>query len=197
MKTIRIADRSDAPGLVEIYAPIVAASHISFETEPPTEQEMGSRVAAALTFAPWLVCVDGGRVDGYAYASRHRDRAAYRWCVDVSVYVRDGVRRAGIGRALYTSLFALLAMQGFYAAHAGITLPNDASVGLHESLGFRLVGVYPRVGFKCDAWYDVGWWQLELRDRTGEPRPTLSMEAMRKSPQWIKAVAKGQPIVER
>jgi L-amino acid N-acyltransferase YncA/FMN phosphatase YigB (HAD superfamily) len=97
---------------------------------------MARRLAATLSFAPWLVCVDGARVDGYAYATRHRERAAYRWCVDVSVYVRDGCRRGGVGRALYTSLLALLRLQGFRAAHAGITLPNDASVGLHESLGF-------------------------------------------------------------
>jgi L-amino acid N-acyltransferase YncA len=150
-----------------------------------------------LTFAPWLVCVDGRRVIGYAYASRHRERAAYRWCVDVSVYVRDGCRGAGVGRALYTSLIALLRLQGFCAAHAGITLPNEASVRLHESLGFRPVAVYPRVGFKCGAWHDVGWWQLGLQERIGEPGPVSSMDAMRQSRQWNEAMALGQPFVAR
>ena len=191
MKTIRIAEPADAREVADIYGPIVSGSAISFETEVPTGPEMEGRIAAALSFAPWLVCIEGERVVGYAYTSRHRERAAYRWCVDVSVYVRDTCRRAGVGRALYTSLFTLLRLQGFYAAHAGITLPNEASVGLHESLGFRPVGVYSRVGFKCGRWHDVGWWQLELRDRSGEPRPTLPMEALRRSTGWDEAIAAG------
>jgi L-amino acid N-acyltransferase YncA len=195
MKTIRIADPADAREVADIYAPIVATSAISFETEVPTEQEMAGRIAALLAFAPWLVCVDGERVAGYAYASRHRERAAYRWCVDVSIYVRDSSRRTGVARALYTSLFALLRLQGFYAAHAGITLPNEASVRLHESLGFRPVGVYPRVGFKRGRWHDVGWWQLPLRERSGEPGPTWSMEALRRSAGWDDAVAAGAPLL--
>ena len=133
----------------------------------------------------------------YAYASKHRERAAYRWCVDVSVYIRDSCRRSGVGRALYTSLFTLLRLQGFYAAHAGVTLPNEASVGLHESLGFRPVGVYPRVGFKDGRWYDVGWWQLALRDRSEEPGPTLSMEALRQAAGWDEAIDAGLKLFSR
>jgi L-amino acid N-acyltransferase YncA len=191
MKTIRMAEPGDARGVAEIYGPIVAATPISFETEVPTEQEMTARIASTLAFAPWLVCVDGERVTGYAYASRHRERAAYRWCVDVSVYIRDAHRRSGVGRGLYGALFALLRLQGFYAAHAGITLPNDASVRLHESAGFRPVGVYPRVGFKLGAWHDVGWWQLPLRERTGEPGPIATVEALRRSPGFGEALAVG------
>jgi L-amino acid N-acyltransferase YncA len=191
MKTIRLAAPHDAGQVADIYGPIVAASTISFETQPPSVEEMARRIAAALELAPWLVCADGERALGYAYASRHRERAAYRWCVDVSVYVRDGCRRGGVGRALYTSLFALLRLQGFFAAHAGITLPNEASVRLHESLGFRPVGVYPRVGFKCGRWCDVGWWQLELRPRSGEPAPTLTLQALQASAGWEDAIADG------
>lgn len=197
MRTIRIAEPADAPGVAAIYGPFVAASPVSFEMAVPTAPEMESRITSGLAFAPWLVCVDGAHVDGYAYASRHRERAAYRFCVDVSVYVGEGRRRTGVGRALYTSLLALLRLQGFYAVHAGITLPNEASVRLHESLGFRPAGVYPRVGFKCGAWHDVGWWQLALRDRRGEPLETLSMEALRRSAQWDEAVAAGCAIVSR
>jgi L-amino acid N-acyltransferase YncA len=197
MRTIRIAESADAAALAEIYAPVVAGTVVSFEVDVPSPAEMARRLAATLSFAPWLVCVDGARVDGYSYATRHRERAAYRWCVDVSVYVRDGCRRGGVGRALYTSLLALLRLQGFRAAHAGITLPNDASVGLHESLGFRPVGVYPRVGFKHGAWHDVGWWQLELHERMGEPEPTVSMEALRASPRWSDALAAGLPLLSR
>jgi L-amino acid N-acyltransferase YncA len=195
MRTIRIAEPADARGVAEIYGPVVAGSATSFETEIPGEREMADRVAAALAFAPWLVCADGARVDGYAYAAKHRERAAYRWCVDVSVYVREGCRRAGVGRALYTSLFALLRLQGFHAAHAGVTLPNAASVGLHESLGFRPVGVYEKVGFKLGAWHDVGWWQLELRERSGEPGPIATMEALRSSPRWGEAIGAGVALL--
>jgi L-amino acid N-acyltransferase YncA len=197
MRTIRIAEAADAQGVAEIYAPAVVGSAVSFETEVPTAREMEGRITSALAFAPWLVCVDGQRVDGYAYASRHRERAAYQWCVDVSVYVHERCRRVSVGRALYTSLFALLRLQGFYAAHAGITLPNEASVRLHESLGFQPVGVYPRVGFKCGAWQDVGWWQLGLRDRVGDPGPTSSMAVLRESARWDEAVASGSAILPR
>jgi L-amino acid N-acyltransferase YncA len=197
MKTIRLAELADARGVAEIYAPSVEGSPISFETAVPTAQEMEGRIAAVLTFAPWLVCVGAERVEGYAYASRHHERAAYRWSVDVSVYVCEGCRRAGVGRALYAALLALLRAQGFCAAHAGITLPNEASVGLHESFGFRPVGVYPSVGFKGGVWHDVGWWQLGLRDRSGEPAPTSSMAVLRRSAQWDEAIAAGRALLSR
>ena len=197
MKTIRLAVRDDGRQVAEIYAPVVAGSAISFEADPPAAEEMAGRIDAALPFAPWLVCADGERLLGYAYASRHRERAAYRWCVDVSVYVREGCRGAGVGRALYTSLLALVRLQGFFAAHAGITLPNEASVRLHESLGFRPVGVYPRVGFKRGRWHDVGWWQLELRPRTGEPSPTLPPGALEGSGGWSEALAAGCALLSR
>jgi phosphinothricin acetyltransferase len=197
LRTIRIAEPADARGVAEIYAPSVAASPISFETAVPTPQEMQGRIAAILAFAPWLVCVGAERIEGYAYASPHRDRAAYRWCVDVSVYVHEHGRRAGVARGLYMALLALLRLQGFYAAHAGITLPNEPSVRLHESFGFQRVGVYPRVGYKCGAWHDVGWWQLELRDRVAAPEPTLSMEALRRSPRWDEAIEAGRAALGR
>jgi len=188
---LRLAEPADAAAVAAIYAPVVAGTAISFELEPPDSREMEARIAAALGFAPWLVCCDGGAVVGYAYAARHRERAAYRWSVDVSVYVGEGRRRGGVGRALYGSLLALLRLQGFCAAHAGITLPNAASVGLHEALGFRPVGVYRKVGFKLGAWHDVGWWQLELRERRGPPAPTLSMAELRRAPGFDAALAAG------
>lgn len=195
MKTIRLAGPSDAGGVAEIYGPVVAATAISFEIDPITGREMERRIAEVLRLAPWLVCSDPEGVAGYAYASRHRERAAYRWCVDVSVYVRDTRRRTGVGRALYTSLLSLLRLQGFRAAHAGITLPNPASVALHESLGFRPIGVYPAVGFKLGRWHDVGWWQLELGDRTGVPEPPLTMDALRRAPGFDAALASGLPLL--
>jgi L-amino acid N-acyltransferase YncA len=185
---IRLASAEDAPHIAAIYAPYVAGAATSFELDPPDTAEISRRMSSAT--APWLVGVEGREVVGYAYASRHRDRAAYQWSVDVAVYVRDDRHRRGIGRALYSRLFALLRLQGFYAAHAGITLPNDGSVGLHEALGFQPVGVYRAVGWKLGAWRDVGWWQLALQERPPVPTTPLSLAEAQALPGWDAALAR-------
>ncbi|HEX3769931.1 MAG TPA: arsinothricin resistance N-acetyltransferase ArsN1 family B [Polyangiaceae bacterium] len=195
MRTIRLAKAADGQGVAEIYAPVVKDTAISFEVDPPGADEMGARIAATTSAIPWLVCVEGDRVDGYVYASRFNERAAYGWSVNVTCYVREGRRRAGIGRGLYTALLPILHAQGIYAAHAGITLPNDASVGLHESFGMRRVALYSRVGFKLGAWHDVGWWQVELRERTGTPDPILPMVGLMRLPAWREAIAAGERVM--
>ncbi len=157
---LRLATKDDAAEIAAIYRPVVAFTPISFETEPPDAREIEHRIQDTLPAYPWLVCDADGRVAGYAYATRHRTRAAYQWSVDTSVYVHQDWRRCGIGQALYTSLFRVLAAQGYFNAYAGITLPNAESVGLHESVGFQSVGVYRKVGYKFRVWHDVGWWQL-------------------------------------
>jgi L-amino acid N-acyltransferase YncA len=182
MKDIRLAVPSDAPGILEIYRPFIETTPVTFETEVPAVAQVEERIAAALQFAPWLVGTDARGIVGYAYATKYRERAAYQWCVEVSLYVREGDRRQGVGRSLYRSLFALLRLQGFRAANAVITLPNAASVGLHEALGFRPIGVHTLVGFKLGRWHDVGHWQLELGERRSEPAPILSVELLRRSP---------------
>jgi phosphinothricin acetyltransferase len=188
---IRLATASDAEAIAAIYHPIVAGTAISFETDPPGPREIERRIGETLAFAPWLVDQsEDGAVRGYAYASRHRERAAYRWSVDVTCYVHAAHRRKHVGRALYQALFALLRLQGFHAAHAGITLPNAASVALHESLGFVPVGVYRAVGFKLGAWHDVGWWQLELLPRNAQPAQLRTAAESRQ--QW--ALALGKPL---
>ena len=161
---IRLATLADAPEIAAIYRPYVEDSVISFELTAPSETVMRERMGKVLGKLPWLVCEQDGALAGYAYASPHRDRDAYQWSVDVSVYLRQGLQRRGFGRALYSELFTLLVQQGYYTAFAGISLPNAASVGLHESFGFGLVGVYRNTGFKFGAWHDVGWWQKPLRD---------------------------------
>lgn len=195
MARIRLAEAADAPSFPEIYAPSVVDSCISFELEVPDAAEFRRRLEAQARVAPWLVCEEAGRVLGYAYGSRHRERAAYRWSTDASVYVAAGARRRGVGRALYRSLFALLALQGFRAVHAGIALPNPPSVGLHEALGFLPVGVYRAVGFKAGRWCDVGWWQLELLPRVGPPPEPLDVAAARALPGWAPSLASGEALV--
>jgi L-amino acid N-acyltransferase YncA len=194
---IRLATPDDARGVQEIYAPVVRETAISFALEPPTVEEMQQRIVKTLAQMPWLVCEHGGDILGYVYASQHRTRPAYQWSVDVSVYVHANARRSGVGQALYRSLFALLILQGFYGAYAGITLPNPASVGLHESLGFQPVGIYRAVGYKLGAWHDVGWWQLALQESVIAPEPPSDLSTIRTSPEWDAALANGLPLLRR
>lgn len=182
MVDIRLVEPTDAEAITEIYAPIVRETVISFERTPPDEAEIENRIEATLPTYPWLVCVHDDELLGYAYASPHRSRESYQWSVDVSVYVRSDHHRSGIGRGLYESLFALLREQGYYNAYAGIGLPNPASVGLHESLGFEQVGTYRDVGYKDGSWRSVGWWHLRLVEETdgdeAEPTPPRSLSAL-------------------
>lgn len=161
----------DAAASAAIYASYVTETVISLEETPPTEAEMAARMARHSAKHAWLMAELEGEPVGFAYGSQHRERAAYRWAADVSVYVDRHAHRRGIGRQLYTTLLDTLARRGYYVACAGITLPNPASVALHESFGFVPVGVYRNVGFKFGAWHDVGWWQLELRPATAGEAP--------------------------
>jgi len=168
-ESIRIATVADAGAVAAVYAPYVTETVISFEADPPGEAEMAGRMARIAAACPWLVYDVDGEVLGYAYAGPHAERAAYRWSVDATVYVARPAHRQGIGRALYERLEAILKLQGFHTAYAGITLPNAASVGLHEARGYRPVGVYREVGYKMGAWHDVGWWGLRLGPAASEP----------------------------
>lgn len=185
--TIRTARPPDAAAIAAIYAPIVRDTHTSFETVPPTPDEMGARVSTALERYPWLVYEREGAVVGYAYAGAHRSRHAYQWAVETSAYVAEGARRSGVGRDLMAALLDTLTRQRFTLALAGISLPNEASVRFHESLGFERTATYPRVGYKQGRWYDTAWWQLALVSGGGAPAdpiwfPDLTPRASRGTP---------------
>jgi L-amino acid N-acyltransferase YncA len=173
MNPVRVATAADAEAVAAIYAPYVTDTAISFEEEPPSPTEMAARVSATLETHPFFVYDSGEGVIGYAYASTHLTRAAYRWSCNVSAYVAAGHIRRGIGRALYGELLGIVKSQGFHAAFAGVALPNEASVGLHEAMGFRHLGTYREVGFKHGRWHDVGWWRLGLAEGppASEPIP--------------------------
>jgi L-amino acid N-acyltransferase YncA len=178
---IRDADpAADAAACAAIYAPFVNDTAISFEERPPDAAEMRRRMENLVHRYPWLVAEDDASVVGYAYGGPHRERAAYRWAADVTIYIGPGHQRQGLGRALYEALFQRLTAQGLRMACAGITLPNDASVALHERLGFRPVGVYRQIGWKFDRWHDVAWYQRALRtegpDPPAEPGPPTTTE---------------------
>lgn len=168
---IRDATECDGAACAAIYAPYVTGTVITFETEPPTPAQMAERIAAASRTHAWVVLEDAGQVIGYAYGGAFKARAAYRWSCEVSVYLEAGRRRTGGGRALYAALFDRLARRGFRTAVAGMTLPNDASVGLHRAMGFEPVGTYRRIGWKHGAWHDVAWAQRDLAAGNGPPGP--------------------------
>ena len=174
--TIRLATAADAAGVRAIYAPYVRETWVSFEADVPSVEEMAGRIEGAAPRYPWLVADNGGAVAGYAYASAHRGRSAYQWSAEVSVYVAETHRRRGFARRLYGALVDVLQLQGFANAYAGIALPNEASVGAHEALGFEPVGVYRGVGFKLGAWRDVGWWALRLGDGAAPAPPRTLAE---------------------
>ena len=170
--TIRDADPGhDAAACAAIYAPHVEGSPVSFEERAPDAAELAARIERYGRSHAWLVAERGGEVVGYAYATAFNERHAYRWSASVSVYVGESARGEGIGRALYEALCARLRERGFRMACAGITLPNQASVGLHEALGFERVGINREIGWKEGAWRDVGWFQLELAPAPDGPPP--------------------------
>lgn len=188
---IRLAQIDDASQLQAIYAPY-CDTPISFEAEPPTIDEFRGRIEKIIEQYPWLVLQSSGEILGYAYAARHRERAAYRWSVDATVYVKPGQHRRGVGRALYASLFAILPLQGYLNAYAGVTLPNPASVGLHLAMGFQPVGVYRQVGFKMGRWHDVAWYHLPLRAMPDEPAESKPLEEVRRTKEWELGLVSGQ-----
>lgn len=173
---IRVATPQDAAGVLEIYAPAVRDTVISFELESPSLTEMEQRITKTLKTHPWLVYEIDGVVAGYAYATKEKERAAYQWNVTVSVYVHPQYYRQGIASKLYARLIEILQQQGFYNAYAGIALPNEASVTTHEKMGFRWLVTMPQTGYKLGGWHDVGWWLLSLQSKSANPNSPIPFE---------------------
>ena len=183
---IRLATPDDAAGCLEIYRPFVESSHSTFETEVPSVEAFAERMARFLATHPWLVAVDSDRVAGYAYASPFKDRAAYQWTAEVSVYLAPYARGRGLGRALYEALFRCMRGQGYLNAVGLIAQPNEVSVALHEKMGFERVAWLPKPGFKLGRWHDVGWWWLALGPAPDSPAPPVPLAACRaQAGQWI------------
>ena len=189
---IRMASPADASEVLAIYAPFVVKTSVSFETDPPSIEEVARRISTTLPEFPWLVCEYDGRLVGYAYAGRFRARPAYRWTVETAVYVRDGFHGQRVGTAIYSSLLACLRLQGLRTAVAGITLPNEASARLHQRLGFQLVGVFHHVGHKLGVWHDVAWWERTLQELPEPPPEPLRCAQAVNTPRWSEAIASGQ-----
>ena len=176
---LRLVVPDDAAQIAAIYAPFCLETAISFEAEAPDEAAVRERIYAVADRYPWLVAVSEKReILGYAYATKHRERAAYRWSVDFAVYLAPSAKGQGIGTELYNALVAICRLLGYHRAFAGIALPNEASVRLHEKVGFRPIGVYQRVGYKLGKWHDVGWWSLDLLPESDSPDEPVAMKTM-------------------
>lgn len=176
---LRLAQVRDAADILAIYAPYCESTTVTFEVVPPSLATMEERITRIRGEYPWIIGELNGRVAGYVYASRFRERAAYKWTAEAAIYVAMDSQRRGLGHAMYSALFSILRAQGFFKAVAGITLPNPASVGLHERFGFRQTGIFPAVGHKDGTWLDVGWWQLALQPEVlhpPDPRPFSDLQ---------------------
>jgi len=168
------ATPSLAGSMLAIYTPFITDGAVTFETIPPSLEDFKKRIETYTTTHPWLVMMDDNEVAGYAYASPHRERLAYQWVTECSVYMHPSYKQKGIARSLYKTLFHILRMQGFYKVYAGITLPNDESIGFHEKMGFEWFATYKEVGYKAGHWQDVGWWELKLQQTsTQAPQPPV------------------------
>jgi phosphinothricin acetyltransferase len=187
---LRLATPADATAVAAIYAPYVTDSVISFEAEAPSPSEMAARIERVIARTPWVVAEVDGVVRAYAYGARHRERAAYDWTVETTVYVDRSFAGRGLGRTTMEALLQILRLQGAHLAVAGVTLPNPASVALHLALGFRRVGEFEAIGYKFGAWHGVEWFNLELGRRPDVPVPLVPLPELLGDPR-LEAALKG------
>lgn len=178
MKKMRIVQSSDAASILEIYTPYILDTAVTFETEIPSINSFEERIKLYTEKWPWIVYKIDGIIAGYAYATKHRERLAYQWCVESSVYIRDQFQREGIASKLYNALFEVLRLQGFINVYAGIALPNDKSITLHERLGFTNFVYYKNVGYKLGEWRTVGWWQKQINEYEKQPSAPVNFAEM-------------------
>ena len=168
-KKIRLAREGDFDSILEIYAPFITDTVITFEYEVPTQAEFAKRIKDIQIKYPWLICAVDGNVVGYAYASQFNERSAYDWSVDFSIYIKPEFQGKNLGKALYFALLELLKLQGYYNAYAGVTLPNIKSEGLHQAFGFKEAGIFYNAGFKFGDWYHVKWFELKIQGYSLKP----------------------------
>lgn len=189
---LRVAEAHDVPAMLAIYTPYVLETTISSEYTPPSREELAARLDGYSQSLPWLVCEYGGQVVGYGYACPHRTRAGYQWSVETSIYVASAYHRCGIARAIYTALFALLTMQGYYNIFVGITAPNQNSIKFHTAMGFTISGSYQQSMYKFGQWRDVLWMGKSLRAHDSVPQPTIPFPKLAHSPLTLRILRTAQ-----
>ncbi len=192
---LRLVREGDAEQIAAIYEPYVRDTAITFAGAAPTGPEFLDHIHATIERLPWIVCERDGQVIGYAYASPHRAAPAYRWSVETTIYVHSRYHRSGVGKALYAALLEALRLLGYHYAYAGVAQPNDASIGLHQAMGFELVGTFPEVGYKLGAWRDVAWLGRKLGDSNPVPGEPRLLSELLGTPEWQAAIAAGQSLL--
>ena len=195
--TIRLAEKHDVPGILEIYAPFILETSVTFEETIPDEELFWERIQGIMTELPFLVCEIDGKIAGYAYASGYRSRASYRWTKEVSVYIHPDFHRKKIAHALYTSLNEMVRYQGIADLLAIISMPNEPSVAFHEQFGYRKSAEFSKVGYKMDQWQNVGWFELFLQDETQPPKDRiLTLNEIIDLPVFQEAIQKGLEMLK-
>ena len=179
-KSIRFMKRSDAKTILSIYEPYIEKTSITFECKTPSLKEFEQRIESISSFYPYIVCEIDNKVVGYAYAGKVREREAYQWDAELSIYMDKDYIHQGIGRILYMALLDLLKLQNIYNVYGVIKLPNETSVKLHENLGFKELGVFHNTGYKFDTWYDVIWLEKNLHEFVSPPNPLKSIDEVDK-----------------
>lgn len=195
--SIRLITENDADQVLEIYKPFVLHSSITFEYNPPSPEEFLQRIKIAIAQYPWLVCLYGNKIIGYSYAGIHRYRSAYQWSCESTVYLLPEFHRMGIARILYETLFSLLRIHGYFNVYAGVSLPNEKSVGFHQSIGFKEIGIYEKVGYKFGEWHDVEWFQFQLQEHNYNPSSPKTIQSIANTDQFNKIFISANGAVKK
>jgi L-amino acid N-acyltransferase YncA len=181
---IRFISLNDAQATLEIYKPYVLNTYITFEYDVPTLEDWKNKIEKITLKYPWLVCEHEGEIAGYAYGSMHRDRTAYQWSPESTVYISEKYHRKGIARALYQRLFAIMKLQGYVNVYAGVSMPNVKSEEFHKALGFTELGTFKNIGYKLGAWHDTKWFQLQLSEHGLNPPPPRTIAEVKNSSEF-------------
>lgn len=193
---IRLAAEADSASILQVYTPYITDTVITFESKVPTITEFNERMANIQRKYPWLVCEINNYIVGYAYASCYSEREAYDWSADFSIYLHPQYQRKNIGKALYFALIEILKLQGYYNAYAAVTIPNHKSEGLHESFGFKTIGVYQNIGYKFDRWHDVKWYGLNLKEHNQSPAPIKSIDEIGETNEFKTIIEKAEQMIK-
>lgn len=194
-KKIRLVTEADSASILEIYKPFITDTVITFEYDVPSLDDFTERISNIQKKYPWLVCEIDGDIVGYAYASPFHERAAYDWSVDFSIYINPKYHGKRIGKALYCALVELLKLQGYCNAYALVTLPNIKSEGIHESFGFKSVGVCKNVGYKFGEWRDVKWFELEIQQHPKIPSILKVIDEISNTAEFNKIIEQAEQII--
>ena len=181
---IRLIQEPDAQAVLDIYKPYVLNTYITFEYEVPTLEEFKEKIKTITSEYPWLVCFINDEIIGYAYGSKHRYRTAYNWSPESTIYIKEGFHGKGIGRVLYSTLFEILKLQGYFNVYAGVGIPNERSERLHRSVGFEELGIFKKVGYKLGKWHDTKWFQLHLQEHIIDPPLPKSIDEIETNPEF-------------